>query len=442
MKKKYLIISAFFVLTFIFIISAFFLKDTFFKPKPNVIWISLDTQRAKSLDLYGYPLKTSPFLKKIGESSIVFEKTWAQSSVTNLSHFSMLTGTYPVKHKILSIDPSLRLSPNIKMAAEYFKENNYQTLIAGSFRGNPFLNLDVGLGRGADFSLSDDPIKFDFSMNQVLSKIQSYTENKKPFFAFLHGWMVHVPYFPTKECFLPFDFGYKGKIIWDENQIKKISSVNPHFPSLTDPSSPEAFAFISRTDINKQEDIKMIEALYNASIYCQDKRLEKLFTELKKIIPNFNETIIIITADHGESLGEHGLFQHGNMYQNDLWVPLIVHFPKYGPMRIKAPVRSIDILPSVLEYLGMKANANLDGKSFIYLLNAPETRKHFDIAFSQKDGKYAVYQDQYKYIQMNGRELLFDIEKDPEELINLTEQQPELVFKFRNELLFYLLQKN
>ena len=416
-------------------------RHTHQNKSPNIIWISLDTQRAKSLDLYGYHLKTSPFLKRIGESSAVFEKTWAQSSVTNLSHFSMLTGTYPQKHKILSINPNLRLPKEIKVVSEFFKERNYNTLIAGSFKGNPYLNLEVGLGRGFDYSFSDDPIKYDFSMQKVLEKIKFFASSTKPFFVFLHGWMVHVPYLPEKECMDPFSFKYKGKIVWTEEELKKIIKTNENAPPKIDPSSPQAFAFISKADIKNPEDVKMMEALYNASIYCQDKRIEKLFTELKRVIPNFEETIIIITADHGESVGEHGLFQHGNMYQNDLWVPLIVRFPDRAPIRISTPVRSIDILPTLLEYVGIKAPSYMDGKSFLYLYDAPHTKKHFNTAFSQKDGKYAVYQDQYKYLQLNGREFLFDIEKDPEELINIADGNQELVFKLRNELLFYLLQK-
>lgn len=110
-QKKSIILS----LTFIVICatSFYFYKRISQKPT-HIIWISLDTQRAQSLELYGYPKQTSPFLKKFGDENIVFEKTYVQGTVTNLSHFSMLTGTYPLKHGILSIDSNLRLPSNIK----------------------------------------------------------------------------------------------------------------------------------------------------------------------------------------------------------------------------------------------------------------------------------------------------------------------------------------
>lgn len=414
----------------------------FYKSKPsypNIIWISLDTQRAQSLDLYGYPKPTSPFLKKFGEENIVFNKTYVQGTVTNLSHFSMLTGTYPLKHGILSIDPALRLPSDIKLVSEILQKKGYQTLLSGSLRGNPYLNPEVGLGRGFDKILIDDPIRFDWSMKKTLDEIKQMYKKGKPSFSFIHTTMVHVPYFPTKDCYAPYAVPFKSKIVWDRetvlqnmgSEITKVNLDNPIDIFLME-------AYLSKVDPTNPKEMQMLEALYNGSIRCQDQQLEKFLNQ----IPDLKNTVIIITADHGESLGEHGLIQHGNLYQTDIWVPLIIQLPKYKKLRIQAPIRSIDILPSLLDYLDFAIPSQIDGKSFMTLLHSPAQQKHYDYAFSQRGDKYAVIKDQWKFISMNGRESLFDLENDPKELNNVSDKNPEITFELKNHLLNYQMKKD
>lgn len=152
--------------------------------KPNITWISLDTQRAQSLEIYGNEIETSPFLKDFANKNIIFEKDYAQSSVTWTSHFSMLSSLYPIKHEILDPIPVAPAKRNVKMAAQYFKELGYETFLAGTFHGNNFFRIGFGIERGFDYILPFDALR---SYELTISKIKEVLSFKNHFsFSFIH----------------------------------------------------------------------------------------------------------------------------------------------------------------------------------------------------------------------------------------------------------------
>ena len=174
----------------------------------------------------------------------------------------------------------------------------------------------------------------------------------------------------------------------------------------------------------------------------QDHQLGELFKELKKTIPNFDKTIIVITADHGESFGDNNIISHASYYQSNLWVPLVMRVPGYSKVRIKTPVRSIDILPTLLELAGGKGSSYIDGKSFTYLFKAPDTAQHYNEAFAQKSNRYVVFKDGWKYFYVDGKkEALYDLQSDPQEEHNLIETEPDKAFKMRSLIVNYQMTK-
>ena len=410
---------------------------------PNIIWFSIDTLRAKSLKAYNYDKETAPTISQLARQGVVFESAIAQGPVTQISHFSMLTGTYPFKHKILTIDLKNRLSPNIKIAAEYFKENGYSTILSGFFEGNPALNPDFGLKRGADHLIPHDPLKNTEQRKIVVNTLNEMALSKKPIFAFFHTQMVHGPYLPSQECLEENKDRYTGKMLWNESSLINLFKNFPRPSSWAQDKNWEyGNLFFHLVDMSSQQDLKQLRWLYDGAIRCMDNELNHFLASIKNTLPSPDNTIIIITADHGESLGEHNYLQHGNMTEENLKVPLIITFPNKKGLRIQAPVRSIDILPSILDYLGIKIPEYIDGKSFLPLLDHPEQKVHFDYAFTHHRDSYAVYHQQFKYIFNKGDEELYDLSNDPNEQKNLITEQPDTAYQLESEYFKYLMDKN
>lgn len=416
-----------------------YLKNSQKTTQPNVIWISLDTQRAQSLDIYRSPISTSPFLKRFAEENIIFNKAYSQSSFTWTSHSSMLTGLYPVMHQMLKNQNASPAHKNVKFAAQYFKELGYETFMAATYVGNEkSLPLAFGLERGFDYILPYDALRVPESTINAMKDALSF---KKPFFAFLHTYIVHGPYTIDESYYDKFRFDYKGPVPFSNSDWEKKFGAKINDSNRDDFENFKANNFFKFIDLENPEDLKLIRARYNAAISFEDHQLEALLTELKKTVPNFENTIIVITADHGESLGENKELGHVLSFETNLWVPLILKVPNQSPKRIKAPVRSIDILPSVLELVGGKPDQNIDGKSFVYLFDSPEQPKHFETTFAEAhlfNTFYAIIKDQWKYsIDDNDRERLFNIEKDPTEDHNLIHQETEKALELKSLLLKY-----
>lgn len=401
----------------------------------NVVWISVDTLRAKSLKLYGNQRETTPNITEIGNQSLVFENTIAQGSVTQVSHYSMLTGFYPNKHRVLYDLKKDVLSPNIKIASEYFKENGYKTFLTGAFMPQGPLDPLRGLNRGADHIVPYDPLENLNARKDFLEVIRS-VENQ-PIFAFVHTAMVHGPYLTRPSCNDKVETNYKGRLIWDEAGLQKA------FDEQDDKKKsfgPKAFSsddyFFTLVDPMNPLDMELLTKLYERGIKCMDRQLGIFLNEFKKSLNNNLDTILIITADHGEAMGEHRQLQHGGIYDENIKIPLIISFPKVQGMKISTPVRSIDILPTVLDFLKISHPEEMDGKSLLHLITNPQD-KHFEYAFSQHKNKYAVYKDQYKFVFNKGSEELYDLKKDPKELQNIIEIKPEIAFELKTEFFKY-----
>ncbi len=435
--RKFLVIKSL-VLTVLIALAIFLphiLQKNEQKKQVNVIWISVDTLRAKSLKLYGNQRETAPNITDIGNQSLVFENTIAQGSVTQVSHYSMLTGFYPNKHHVLYNLKTDVLSPNIKIAAEYFKENGYQTILTGAFMAHGPLDPLRGLNRGADQIIPYDPVENLSARKDFLDALRGIENN--PVFAFVHTAMVHGPYFTTPVCNDKVETTYKGRLIWEKEALQKAFdkqndkkivygqkpfSIDDYYFALVDPQNPL--------------DMELLTKLYERGIKCMDRELNALIQDFKKSLKNNLNTIVIITADHGEALGEHRQLQHGGIYDDNIKIPLIISFPHVPAMKISTPVRSIDILPTVLDYLKISYSEEMDGKSLLHLINNPQ-EKHFNYAFSQNKNKYAVYRDQYKFVFNKGSEELYDLSKDSEELQNIIELKPEIAFELKTEFFKY-----
>lgn len=345
--------------------------------RPNVLLLVLDTVRARSLSLYGYGRKTSPVLEELASEGVTFEHAFATSSWTLPSHASLFTGRYPFE---LSADWLTRLDDRYPTLAEAFRGAGYRT---GGFVANlMYAGRESGLARGfshyEDWPLSPGRILEGSSLgffilnNPRVRRALGYADNwtrkstravsrdllrwldrqprDRPFFAFLNLYEAHEPYLPPP----PFDTA---------------------FGPLPAPSA-RAIVHARRADGQRRDKHRVSategadeERAYDGAIASMDAEIGRLLDALEERAL-LRETIVIVTSDHGEHHGEHGLYLHGHsLYSEVLHVPLVVVYPGRVPagVRIEMPVSLRDV-PATLTDLAGITSTGFPGRSLRSLL--------------------------------------------------------------------------
>lgn len=331
---------------------------------PNVVWITIDALRAESLGCYGYELDTSPFIDELASKGARFETALSQESYTMASVSSYLTSTYTLESKVLYDKPTIdTLHPSFVTVAEVFKDAGYDT---GAFVFNPHLQAKYNFDQG--FDVYDDGTPFhDWKGNElerwalnpkatlvsetVLKmeiKLRKFAaaatrSSTRPAFLYLHYRDVHAPYFPPApyhNMFLPERWGAKQREYVDRAANRRMrNTVNPW------PFADEAAFGVSQ---------------YDGEIRYTDDGLRRLFAELDAYGLDRENTLFIITADHGEEFMEQrpddqGGWSHGRtLYGEQIFVPLIFYGPGVSPGTVlDTPVELIDVAPTLVEAAGI-----------------------------------------------------------------------------------------
>ncbi len=343
---------------------------------PNILVIVVDTLRADHLASYGYSRITSPVIDRLAQEGVLFKNAFATSSWTQPSHASLLTGRYPYEHG--ADDASKRLDDRYPTISEGLQTRGYRT---GAFSAN-YENFNRRLGHGRGFHHFEDYYRSltnmasntfygrlieTYILHQVLG-IQYRIDRKsaadinlavlqwidldqtKPFFVFLNYCDVHDPYVPPPPYRSLFSgLEQPGGLIntnWDMNHIYL-------------PLTPEQL----------QGEIDA----YDGAIAYVDNQIGQLVDELLKRNLADN-TLIIITSDHGESFGEHGLFHHANsLYREVIQVPLIFWRPEQVPkgVRITTPVTNAALPITLMDFLGDDGQVFFPGPSLARLWENP-----------------------------------------------------------------------
>jgi len=372
----------------------------------NLILISLDTMRADRLSFYGeLERETTPVLDKLAAESAVFSDCLATSTVTGPSHLSMFTGQYPHRHGLLKNGG--KVAPKYTLASTLL-EAGWQT---AGFTGGGYLRELFGLSYGFEtYRAKGGPLAqfkrtFETSMPHALEWLKSRPAG--PFFLFLHGYDPHCPYEATPEGLRQFGAELKG------------------------PFDPEGLCgeehFLPRLQAGDfgDEDSRYLTDLYDALVYSADQSLKPLVFYLRKS-GLLDKSILVFTSDHGESLGEHGWIGHGRLWGEQARVPLFIRFPKgRWSGRFDAPVSLVDLVPTLLDELGVPAPDGVQGESLI-----PIVRESDELRSETSDRMRIVSFDTEVAVWFGSRwklsidraaqsEMLFDLETDPGELQNL-----------------------
>ena len=343
---------------------------------PNVILLVLDTVRAVSMSLYGYPRQTTPALVRFATTGVVFDEAYSTAPWTLPSIATMFTGQYPHEHGADWITP---LSNHGQTLAEHFRDAGYLT--AGFVANLNYSSAEVGLGRGflhfedyttslTDILLSASPGRFVLnnpalrraigfydtfgrkSADGLNSAFLSWLDDhaQRPFFAYLNYYDAHQPYLPPR----PFDTLFGPDTLRNKGLIRHIRTRDAHRINKEAMTAAERAAE---------------QQAYDGALAYLDSRLERLIAELDRRDLSGN-TIVIITGDHGELFGEHSLFDHGNsLYLPLLRVPLVLRAPNLaGGVRIATPVTLRDLPRTILDLAGLDGGT-IPGESFAGLAN-------------------------------------------------------------------------
>jgi arylsulfatase A-like enzyme/Tfp pilus assembly protein PilF len=365
--------------------------------RPNILIITIDTLRADRLGCYGFTLARTPAIDKLAGESVRFTDAISSAPITMPAHSSIFTGLFPPAHGVRD-NGAYALGENAVTLAERLRDAGYTT---HAFVSALVLNRRYNLNQGFetyddDLWAEDDPKLFMIRERQAPKTADRFLQwfgewdrtRTKPFFTWIHFFDPHQPYRPS--------------------------------PS----------------------DAALAISPYDAEIAGVDRQIGRIVETLraKGLLDN---TLLIVTADHGESLGEHGEKTHAIfVYDATVRVPLLIRYhPAFAPAVYSAPVRSVDIVPTVLGILGLPGGDTTDGHDLGAAIRgkepAPQLPQYSESLLSEVGfgmaPLFAIRNDGYKYIRAPRPEL-YDLRNDPRELQNLQSAQPRLAAKLDAEL--------
>lgn len=325
--------------------------------EPNVILISLDTLRADHLGCYGYPKNTSPNIDLLAQEGALFSQTFAHAPGTYPSHWSIMTALFPNNHYYYyHLDHFY--NPSLLTLADFLREEGYAT---SAFTGGAGVSARLGFSQGFDsyFEYKGSGVEQE-SLEDLYTKTQKWLQacKNRKFFLFLHTYEIHDPYIP------PDEFRQKiseEKLKWNKAQLQRIFNwPRGRFKHLNE----------------KERDNLVV--LYDGEIRYTDERLIKPLVGYLKEAGLYDQTMIILTSDHGEEFYEHKGWGHSTSLYNELLnVPLIIKFPhaKYRSQKISQIVRSVDIVPTIMDTLDIQVSGyEFDGESLVSLLSGKEKK--------------------------------------------------------------------
>ncbi len=420
--------------------------------QPNVLLVVLDTVRADHLSVYGYERDTTPELSAFAREATLYEQAISPADMTLSGHGSLFTGLYGSTHGAHYNDAGIGqpLNESFTTLAEALSANDYRTI--GIISNHVFFGKDFQLEQGFDYvdarptdayliyhvlgrsapvflrfhlhrklsALVPDDVKdrqfrdADSIIAEALRFLDSPRRANRPFFLFLNLMDAHWRYMPPAG----FDTLYPGKI--DGFSSADYYRLNREVTKT------------ARREITAAERNHLVSQ-YDGAIRYMDSRLRLLFDRLRQA-GLYDDMLIIITSDHGEAFGGRQLVQHAvSAYQNQLHVPLLIHYPQGARRgRVSTLVSTLSIMPTILAVTGTAPPRELhDGNLAVDNPVVPDTVFAESFPNTSLLGKRfarterAVFKPPYKLISStSGKRELYNLELDPEETNNLYRDKP------------------
>ncbi|NQT86625.1 sulfatase [bacterium] len=429
-------------------------RPTVGQKRPNVVWIVMDTCRADALSCYGNRRKTTPHLDRLAEEATRYDRAVSAAGWTLPSHASMFTGLLPSMHG--TSGEQAWLSDESTTITEVLLDHGYQTFgrsanryvsghhnLAQGFEHYEFRPYGEGAARSTLVGIVKKHLRLlDYGAAEANATAKHWVESAcrdgRPFFLFInymeiHNWYGSTPYY---DRWLP-----------DGKTARKALRVDQ-----------DAYSYVTGDADGTDEDFRLMRALYEGDVTYLDEKIGDI-VEFLRVRGVLDDTLLIVTSDHGEEFGEHGLLAHGFTFHNvQLHVPLIVRYPRhFGPGIAKEEVvQTIDLFPTILDVAGIDwpGRRSLQGKSLLEPRDG--ARPHYAISekhypgpwvselLEHHPGRYRVplfvrgrssQDERYRYVWRSiGDACLYDVVLDPDEKQNLLNVMPAKANELRSVL--------
>lgn len=402
--------------------------------RPDVVVFVIDTLRADRLGAYGFPRPTSPAIDALAKQGVLFEDASAPAPWTLPSVVSMMTSMFPCEHGV-RVDGE-RIREGVVPLAQHLQRAGYETV---SFVANGYAGKASGLDRG-------------FDRPSTIAKLSDQTvrrwlnpKDDRPFFLYIHEIRPHDPYqaeIATIGVEMTVPLSERRRVnqrLQGYRELTKVDFDAGRTPGTTDNAAEQASAMAWLAERRT-----LIETLYAAEIRAADTVVGEIIQVLREL-GRWENTLFILTSDHGEEFDEHGGWQHDqSVYEELLRVPLIVRFPHDASAgrRVAAPVSLVDLSKTVLGHLGLTPEEETpSGRSWLPLLQATappgagrvvaerhNEKKYFGPTHGRRgDRNVAIRDGAWKAIWNVGPDTveLYDLKQDPRERSELAAREPD-----------------
>ncbi|MCB9674166.1 MAG: sulfatase [Alphaproteobacteria bacterium] len=436
---------------------------------PNVLIVLWDTVRADHLSVYGHPVDTTPNLKAFAEQGVVYENAVSPGMWTVPSHGSIFTGLAPTTHGA-SFEWRWLDQHHVTLA-EHFQQNGYDTF---AFSANPNLskrgaNLLQGFGTIETswrewWPLVRKATRMKLLPDDASTEISPAFEGKRPGNAYYNGapatgralfrWLDkgHDPQKPFL-AYLNYMEAHKPRVPGKEHRDPVMDEARQQLALKTDVTFVNQLAYGYGAVEFTGDEIEATRSVYDACLHELDDWTNRLFSNLEKR-GVLDDTIVVVTSDHGESLGEHRRYGHRfGMYQTLLHVPLIIRYPKkLQPARVAQPVTTQDLFATLTDLAELPpAPTATDSKSLLGTLRPALFSEVLSFDSAGLDLVRSFYpqipaegwENTFRAIRSANLKLivdahdhaeLYDIETDPLETADLAEARPDEVATLRSAM--------
>jgi len=443
----------------------------------NVLFVVMDTLRADHLGCYGYFRGTSPVMDRLAEEGVLFEDFYASGVPTGPGFTSLVTGMFPVNHRFYltphNFPDSYQVDDNIVTLAEVMWENGYVTAALDNLvnfrshmkhftRGYEYHINVTGTARWLHHHITADMVN-----RRLLPWIRAHSDER--FFLFVHYWDPHTPYNQPKEYQNLFHHE-RGNL--SDLKVREAPAGYQYVPGWgkadqifegdeqvwRSPIPGETFARGRSID------------LYDGEVAYVDNRLGQVIDALRDE-GILEDTLVVVTSDHGEQLGQHGLYGHTGLHDANVYLPLIMRYPKKLPRgrRVRGFAQHADVASTIFELAEVPLEETLaglrgfaesspgpsdirgftDGRSLLPLVGgrrvreevfvettSPQLRRKVDRVTVMLAGQRAVRTGEWKYIRHmeEGGAELYNVKADPMEVINLAEEERDTARRLEEKL--------
>ena len=401
------------------------------RSSPNIVIIVMDTARQDRLSCYGYARETSPRLRELAKVSTLFDRAYSTSSWTSPAHASLFTGLYPATHGVTQ--EHWKMNPDLVTLAEVLSEHGYETM---GIIENSMLSSEHGFQQG--FSTYHQTSRIPTMLDRARLRGRSETGNRatdlflkglrsmgrrRPFFIFVNLIAPHQPYDSSKQ--------FMREFVTD-HEISLVSNMWPQH-------------YLGQKEFTPAE-LRHLNELYDAELLFTDHLVGKMMDGLRSL-GHWDNTVFIVTSDHGENIGDHGHMDHVfSLYETTIKIPLIIHDPpRFSQGSVdRRRVTLADIFPTVLDAAGVESGRYPCQGFSLLSERFPEDRAILSEYYwpVQALGRYSdedrtdyrldarkrrirsITVGSRKFVWGgDGKHELFDLDEDPDELVNLLDRE-------------------